>query len=65
MEAAALFVVGQALIGVAAYVLSKALPWPTVVGSVLLVEGAICVVACFVTSRSSPESGKPWHDGAA
>jgi len=61
---AALFVVGQAIIGLGAYVLSRSLPWSTVVGAVLLIEGAICVIACFVTSLTDGASSKPWHDGA-
>jgi hypothetical protein len=44
--------------------LSRSLPWPTVVGSVLLIEGAICVIACFVTQLSEGAPSKPWHDGA-
>jgi len=59
-----LFVVGQAIIGLGAYLLARTVPWSTVVGSVLLIEGAICVIACFVTSLADGAPSKPWHDGA-
>jgi uncharacterized membrane protein HdeD (DUF308 family) len=64
MVGAALFVVGQAMIGIGAYVLSRTLAWSIVVGAVLLIEGAICVIACFVTEQSEGRPSKPWHDGA-
>lgn len=59
-----LFVVGQLVIALGAYMLAKALPWTTAVGAWLIAEGVITVVIALLVAHREADA-EPWHGGAA
>ena len=61
MEASIQFIGGQLAIALGVYLLSKSLPWPTVAGIWLIVEGAIAAVYGLIAERD--ESKKTaWNE---